>query len=357
MTENQPYIFILHGDDEVAMQQFVSKQIDQLGDPSMAEMSISRLDGKTTSESDLRNACLAASFFSSERLVILTNPLAKIDNKRAGAEDEDGAETAAAGKQKSARASFLKFLSDIPDTTRLVMMIDDQQKWRAGGMVWEVCGERHFLTKWVNENPSSAQMIGLPLPVEREMPGWIQKKALEMGGKFAPDACAELAGYVGNDTRLATLEIDKLITYTNVRRVEVDDVMTISTSVMSATIWNLTDALGEKDARKALLILHQLMETLDIRQEIFPMIIWQFRQLLLAREVVEEGGNVGDLVRELHVAEFQGKKLFQQVQRFKLAQLRKAYRQIMAIEEEGKRGTTDLSVLLDQLIFQLATNA
>lgn len=353
MAENQPHVYILHGDDQVAMQKFIHEQIARLGDPAMAEMCISRLDGKTATESDLRNAAMAASFFSSERLLILTNPLAKYETKR-GAMDEDGKESSG-GKQKTARASFLKFLSEVPETTVLILLVDDQQKWRSGGFQWEGLTEKHFLMKWAAENGETARVIGLPLPTEREMPAWIQKKTRELGGKISPDAAAELAGYVGSDTRLAALEIDKLITYTNSRQIEADDVMTISTSVMSATIWNLTDAVGEKDARKAIKIFHQLLDTLDIRQEIFPMVIWQFRQLLLGREVVEEGGTAADLVRELHIADFQARKLFEQVKRFKLAQLRWAYRQIMSIEEESKRSSLDLSVLIDQFIIQLCT--
>lgn len=354
MTDIQPHIFILHGDDQVAIQKFIRQREAQLGDADMAEMSISRLDGKTVSESDLRNAALAASFFSSERLVILTNPLAKIDSKRGSSSDEDAPE-GGSSKSKSAKTNFLKFLDDVPETTTLVLILEDQQKWRAGAPGWEVLTDKHFLIKWAADHGSTCQVIGLPLPSEREMPGWIQKKTRELGGKISLEAASELAGYVVNDTRLATLEIDKLITYTNGRQIEADDVMTISTSVASATIWNLTDAIGERDARKALAVLHQLMETLDVRGEIFPMIIWQFRQLLLGREVLDEGGSTGDLMRELHVADFQARKLIGQVQRFKLSQLRQAYRQIMSIEEESKRGSTDLGVMLDQLIVQLSS--
>jgi DNA polymerase III subunit delta len=350
MTENQPTIIILHGDDEVARQSFIKKQIESLGDPAMVEMSLSYLDGKTAAESDLRGAAMAAPFFTSQRLVVLTNPLAKLDGKRAGDDDNS---SAPAGKQKEARASFVKFLDEVPESTILILVIDDQQKWRAGNMDWEVLNEKHFLVKWAKSNPDKARMVGYGLPSEREMPAWIQKKAKELGGKFSMEAAMELAGYVGSDTRLGTLEIDKLITYAGNRQIEADDVMTISTSVISASIWDFTNAIGEKDARKAVKIFHQLMETMDVRQEIFPMIIWQFRQLLLGREVLDEGGNLGELMRELHLAEFQAKKLLAQVQRFKLIQLRWAYGQLMAIEDEGKSGGSDLGVMIDQFIIQL----
>jgi DNA polymerase III subunit delta len=353
MTETNQHIFILHGDDEVAMHAFIQDQKHSLGDPEMAEMSISTLDGKTVSEADLRNAAFAVSFFSSERLVILTDPISRYESKRSGGSEEEP--TGKGSKQKAGRSQFLKFLEEVPETTRIVLLVDDQQKWRSGKNQWEVLDEKHFLSKWANEHAETVKVIGYPLPSRQEMPGWIQKKALELGGKIAPDAAAELAVNLGSDTRLATLELDKLITYCNGRAIQLDDVIQISTSVMSSTIWNLTEAIGEKDARKAVAVLHQLMETMDVRQDIFPMIIWQFRQFLLGREVLDEGGNQGDLMRELHLADFQARKLFEQVKRFQLPAMRWAYRQLMKIEDESKRSMQDISVQLDQMIVQLCT--
>jgi DNA polymerase-3 subunit delta len=191
------------------------------------------------------------------------------------------------------------------------------------------------------------------------MPGWIQKKARELGGKISQPGAVELSEYVGTDTRLAVLELDKLITYAGNREIDADDVMALSTSSVSGKIWDLTDAIGERNPRTALKVFHQLMETLDLRQEIYPMIIWQFRQLLLGCEVVSQGGGIPELMQGLKIAEFQAKKLYPQVRRFPLERLKQAYRKLMSVEEEskgavGKAGGVDLSVLIDQLIVELS---
>lgn len=351
MPESAAHLFLLHGDDQVAIRQFIRTQKALLGEEEMASLNISTLDGKTVSDSDLRNALLSASFFLPHRLVIINNPLAKLESRRGKKEDE-GSPSTSGKKAKSGRAAFLELLEEVPETTVLVLVIEDHQKWHAGRTDWEVCNERHFLVEWAAAHADIARVVGLPLPSEREMPAWLQKKAVELGGKLNREASAELAQFVGNDTCLATLELEKLITYADGRWIEPSDVMTLSTSVISATIWNFTDALGERDARKALSVLHQLMETLDLRQEIFPMVIWLFRQLLLGCELLQSGGNQADLSRELHLAGFQTRKLSTQVRHFTLPQLREAYHRLMAIEEQSKRGNTDLSVLMDQFILE-----
>jgi DNA polymerase-3 subunit delta len=356
MTESKPNILILHGDDEIAMQRFISQQILSLGDSSMADVNTSRLDGKTCSEDDIYNTVMATPFFSTRRLTILTNPLHKLESKKAGDESASGVET---GKTKEARMRFFELLENLPETTLLVLVIEDHQKWRAGGFQWESLTDRHFLTKWAATQKERVAIHGFALPSSREMPTWIQKKAKELGGQISLPGAVELAEYVGSDTRLAVLELDKLITYANGREVSSDDVMSLSTSVMSGRIWDLTDAIGERGVRKGLQMLPRFLGTLALSEEIYPMIIWQFRQLLLGCEVVSHGGGLADLMQDLKIAEFQAKKLLPQVQRFKLTQLKRAYRKLMEIEEESKgaaekAGGGDLSVLIDQLIVDLA---
>ncbi len=356
MTESKPNILILHGDDEIAMQRFISQQVHSLGDSAMADANTSRLDGKTSSDDDLYNTVMATPFFSDMRIVILTNPLHRLENKRAVDETSQGGETI---KIKDSRQKFLQILDNLPVTTQLILVIEDHQKWRTGGYQWESLTEKHFLMKWAASNKEHVTIHSFALPTMREMPNWIQKKTKELGGSIDQAASVELGDYVGTDTRLAVLEIDKLITYANGRIVTRDDVMSLSTSVVSLQIWDLTDAIGEGNPRKALQIFHQLLDTLDLRQEIFPMIIWQFRQLLLGCEVVSNGGGVTELVQDLKITDFQARKLFPQAQKFRLSQLKRAYRKLMNIEEESKGaalkpGSGDLSVLIDQLIVEIA---
>ena len=55
MTDDKPIIYILHGDDSFAINQFLTVMIGKMGDPAMAELNITHLDGKTASEDDLRS--------------------------------------------------------------------------------------------------------------------------------------------------------------------------------------------------------------------------------------------------------------------------------------------------------------
>ncbi len=350
MTKTEPRIIILRGDDETAIHTRIEEFIQTLGPSDMVELNITRLDGKTHSHDDLVNTVMAVPFFVPRRLVIYTNPLAGLEGKRGR---DGGGESA---RQKDLREKFLNVLGNLPETTLLVLVIEDHQKWKAGGLRWEGLGERHFLIKWLADHADVAKVVEVSLPQEREMPGWLARKTQEMGGKIAPPAAVELAAAVGRDTLLAEKELEKLILYANGREITAEDVMQLSTSVVSARIWDLTDAIGGKDARKASLIFHQLLETLDVRTEIFPMIVSHIRTMLQAKEILSHGGSTADLIRELSIMEFQARKISGQVNLFSLPRLLEAYRRLLEIDEESKGQSTratygDPTVLIDQFIF------
>ena len=71
-------MYILHGDDELAISDFVKGLFDSLGDPSMAEMNTTRLDGRTHTLDDLVSTANAISFLAPRRLVIFERPLERI---------------------------------------------------------------------------------------------------------------------------------------------------------------------------------------------------------------------------------------------------------------------------------------
>ena len=183
------------------------------------------------------------------------------------------------------------------------------------------------------------------------MPGWIQKEALNKKCKFSAAAASELAQYVGNDTRLAAMEIEKLALYVGDKRpVEVQDVMDLSTSTASGTIWNLVDAIGTRNTQQALTLFHQLLETGDAQYSIFPMIIRQIRLLLMAREVLDERGGKQMIMSDLGVAPFVADKLMGQASKFTMKGLKEIYFQLMKIDEESKTSGGDLETSIDTMI-------
>jgi DNA polymerase-3 subunit delta len=338
MPEAKPIVYILRGDDQQAIEDHLKSLYAKIGESNVAEMNITRLVGKSTSLNDLRAAALAMPFLTERRLVVL----------------EDALQSYSGREKQRERKEFLKLLDSLPQSTGLVLVVPDSKKYAHGAMRWEKLDENHWLMKWSREAGSCAYVIDCPLPAEREMQGWIQKKVNEMDGRITSQGAATLAEYVGNNTQRAVREINKLLTYVNFERpIEDDDVRKLTAQDRQADIFNLVDAIGSRDGGKALDLMHLLLEEMEFVQ-LFGMIVRQFRLLLEAREIMDDGGKTGDIAQILHQPNFVARKITGQAERFDLSTLEGIYHHLLQIDLNSKTGQMDGDVALDVLIARLA---
>ena len=82
--------------------------------------------------------------------------------------------------------------------------------------------------------------------------GWIAKSFQERGVKVGGDACKTLLDLVGDDKLVLAREIDKLATWAAGEPLGVEEVQRLATASAEAQPWDLTDALGRRDAGAAL---------------------------------------------------------------------------------------------------------
>jgi DNA polymerase-3 subunit delta len=179
--------------------------------------------------------------------------------------------------------------------------------------------------------------------------------AKKAGGQISPEAASLLSTLVDGDPRLAYQEIQKLLAYVNYSRtVEADDVQMLTADVGQGDIFVLVDALGNRDGRKALGMLHRLLEYQDY-YSIFGMVVRQFRQLILAREILDEGGGKDELVRGLKLfsTPWLADRLIAQARRFMAHDLASIYRRLLEVDEAVKSSQMTGDLALETLVASL----
>ncbi|MDR3576678.1 MAG: DNA polymerase III subunit delta [Anaerolineaceae bacterium] len=330
-TSEKPVVYILHGDDTFAMTHFVEEFYNRMGDPSMADLNTTRLDGRLASDEDLRNAAFAIPFLAERRLVVLSNPLARLS---------------AEGAQKR----FIDILDSLPDTTALVLLVEDQMFRKK----WDVMPEGHWLEKWVKQAGKRAFERECSLPRQTDMPGWIRRQAESMNGKFDMAAAVALANITANDTRLANQEIDKLLTYVDFKRpVEAEDVAELCGSGGQVDIFGLVDGIADGNASSAMRMLRGLLEELD-SAIIFGMITRQFRLLLMTREILNERGNAETIQHELGQHPYVAGKLVKQAERFSMDRLETVYHRLLELDLAIKTSQMVPDLAIETFIVELA---
>ena len=328
---DKPVVYIVHGDDPLAIKRFLHGIIEKMGDPSIAEMNTTRLDGRQASEDDIRSAANSMPFLTDRRLVILTNPTARLSSDKG-------------------RKSFTALLDGLPDSTALVLVVEDTLERGK----WKTLHDSHLLRRWVEKAGKRGLYHACQLPALGAMSRWVQEEARRQKGQFLPEAATALVAHIGNDTQLASLEISKLLLYVDGKHpVAAEDVEEMTAQGGEADVFAMVDALSAGNARSALNHLQRLLEEQEPLY-IFGMVVRQFRLLLQVREVLDEGNSQDAIVQEMHQQPFIANKLANQAQRFNMAQLEAIYHRLLEMDEAMKTSQMPSDLVLDTFIAELA---
>jgi DNA polymerase-3 subunit delta len=326
-----PSVILLHGNNEFAISGHIERLCAGLGDPSTAGMNIARFDGRLGLDFEALNSAInAAPFLAPRRVMVLANPISAFNSAEA-------------------RKKFIELLEKAQPTTIIALAEYDELK------------RDNWLLKWAasrsgtgtSQAGSRAGVHVYNMPKRWEMPRWIESETKKLGGKIEPDAAVRLSEMVGEDTRVASQELTKLLTYVNFARpVTLLDVDRVSIVSAQGNVFELVDALGQGDGKKAQRVLHQLLEE-EEAFELWGMVIRQFRLLLQARELLDASASIADVQKALGLHEFVAQKVTNQAKRFSLSALESIYHKLLEIDEGAKTSQVPLDLALDILVVEL----
>ena len=332
------HLHLLRGDDTFSIEQRIKTLIAALGDDFDPAMNLSKLDGKTASLEDIRTSVSTLPFFGSSRLVILESALNRVD--------------------KGQHEKFLSILDSLPPVNHLVLVVTDHPRWRKdpGGnwaRAWETLTPAHWLIKALSANPC-AEIIDEALPAEREMDRWISNEVKRQGGVIGADAASELVQHVGNDTSVASQEIAKLLIYVDFKRpVSRQDVLELVSEEGSVDVFKMLDLWLEGNLREAQAMMHRLLDD-QPAEVILGAVIHRFRTLIQVREVLDERGDLRDLVNKRLLFGNQVDAYSRAARRFPMARMKEIYRRLLEIDIESKTSQVDMAVNLETLILQVS---
>ena len=330
MPGRQPVIYILHGEDEFSIAGFIQQLHTGLGEPALADMNTTRLDGRTHTLDELETAVRTMPFLAPRRLVIFIHPLER-------------------ARTPPQPTRLLEVLARAPATTILVLVEDrhltekrDRDRDRL-----------HWLEKWGLDSPDKVEVRSFSLPVGVELARWIQERSKEHGGQLSLPAANLLAGQVGPEPRQLDHEIQKLLAYVNYSRpVEAEDVQHIIPKTARVGDFALVNALRNRDRRQALQVLHRELED-EEPIFLFQRVVSQFRQLLQAREIIENKGREEDVARQLKVHPYVARMAIEHARRFSMVDLEAIYHRLLEIDIAQKTGGMEGELALDVLVTEL----
>ena len=342
--------YLMHGDDEFTSREQLKtlRQKDTFG---------YNQDIYNGAEGDLKKITITMNtlpFLSEQRLVLIDGLPKKKRSSETAATPKEGMADKGSKTKKSkkssksgalTRASFEKELAEhiatMQETTILVVLVE------------EVLEVSNPLVKAAEQYGKVIQNM---LPKGAALENWITKRAKRLNVSIAPEAKKLLADFIGNNLRLLANELDKLATYVGKgATINIDDVRQLSAQVQEARIFDLTDALAQRNRQQALNILHDLLSDGEPPLKLLSTITTQVRSLLLVKELAQKGMRAPQIASTLGIAPFIVDKSLHQVGKFSPAQLEGAYRQLLATDAALKRSRLTPEMALDLLVVQFGS--
>ncbi len=322
-------IYLFYGTDDLSRDEYLASLLARVVDP-MGDLNTVKLDADKTTFGELRHACDSVPFLSDRRIVIVRGLLEKIVKRG----PKDFAER------------LIDYAHQMPDYARLFLLENGIDQRTA---IWK------SFQKFAVEKPAPVFLKQFEAPGEKALPEWIQQRTQKQGGRIDRPAAIELGNCVGIHLRLLDQEIQKLVTYANGRPITTEDVNTLVPYVQEASIWDIVDAIGQKDTRRALTTAQQLLQD-DPNKAIYlhSMITRQVRMLMQVCDLSTLGKPASDIQKTLGMTSFVYNKVSQQAKNFTIPRLEKAYDQLLEADVAMKTGANQ-TLTLNLLIVELSS--
>ena len=187
-------------------------------------------------------------------------------------------------------------------------------------------------------------------PRERELPAWVNQRVRQRGRQIGRAAADALVDAIGADLSALDAAVERLTIYVSEPdSIEVNHVRETVPNTRTHTVWELVDAVANRNVSTALARAHQLLGQGQAPLQLLALVTRQFRQLLIGCDVRRRGGTVADAAAEAGVPRFRERQFASQLNQYAFEELLAALARLERADELLKS-----SMLPDELNFESA---
>uniref|UniRef100_UPI0040574221 DNA polymerase III subunit delta n=1 Tax=Acetatifactor sp. TaxID=1872090 RepID=UPI0040574221 len=186
---------------------------------------------------------------------------------------------------------------------------------------------------------------------ENTLKRWVAGILNKEGKKITENTVQLFLTKTGTDMENIRMELEKLICYCMGKEVITDeDVNTICTNRITNHIFDMINAIADRQTPKALQLYYDLLALREPPMRILFLIARQYNMLLQVKELKSRGYDNKTIGSKISVPPFIAGKYVAQASRFKTADLRAAVKQCVEAEEAVKTGRMNDMMSVEMLI-------
>lgn len=328
-------LIFIYGQDNFRSREKLNEIIEQFKKDGKNDLNLEIFDGENFEFNSFKSALTTLSFFSSKRLIVVKNLLTKGSAKLLEEFNEYGS------KLDSKDAIVVFWEEKDPDKrTKLFKFLKKTGKCQEFKLF-----ENYQITDWIKKEleKNFEKISKLPKP-------GLGKTTKTESCLISPEAQKKIAAFVGSDLWQMKNEINKLAFY-KLGKIESDDIDALVASSITSNVFDIVDALGNKNQKNALKFLHEQLEKGENAIYLFTMIVYQFRNLIKVKSV--ETGSPQSISKETGLHPYVAQKTIAQTKKFSLTELKEDYQKLLNFDLSIKTGKIEPAAALDLLVVQM----
>lgn len=315
--------YILSGQEDYLRRYYLSEMKKQLIDALTESFNFHRLTNETFSLQALSDALQALPMMAERSMVLLED----VDLFAC-----DDTQTLAA------------LLGDVPPECCLVVHLEEFKPDKRKKKLWETIEKNAVLADFAYQS-------------EADLRPWIARHFRSAGKQIAPELCTYLLQQCGLSMTRLHGEILKICAYSGADTIVRSDIDAVVEPTLEAVVFQITDALGQRDFGRALERLHVLLKLQTEPIPIVAAIGAQMRRLYAAKLLQNAGKSAEALSALCGIAPYAATKTMQQARRVSERFCRRAVEHCCRTDYQIKTSYDDPERLTERLILTLAEEA
>ena len=319
-------IYFLYGEDSYRSKRKLEEIIEGYKKVHKSGLNLIYIDTKEKDFKDFYSNLQTNSMFAEKKLIVLKNVF-------------PAKSKSASGGSAKFQEEFLENVKDFGHTNDIIVVYEEKESDKRTKL-YKVLQKQAKCQEFNNLQPAALKK-------------WVAQEFNSNKAKINLDALDLLVSYVKSDLWRMANEINKLSNYKRGSLVKKEDVELLVKPSTENDIFKTIDALASKDKKKALSLLYKHLEDGDSPLYLLSMISYQFRNLLIIKELQDMRRSYGSIIKESGLHPFVVQKSYYLCNQFSMLELKKIYHKIFQVDSDIKTGKIEAEAALDLLLVEI----
>ncbi|MEK7664593.1 MAG: DNA polymerase III subunit delta [Patescibacteria group bacterium] len=310
-------IIFLYGEDTYRSRQKLNEIVEHYKKIHKSGLNLIYIDAEKDNFNDLTDSLKIISMFLEKKLIVLKNIFSN----------------------QGLQEGFLKEINKLRETKDIIVVFEEEK-----------VDARNKLFKALKKE-AKCQEFNLLKGIA--LLNWIKNEFKKNNAKADFGIEGIILNYIGNNLWQIKNEIKKLADFKAGSPIKKEDIDLLIRPKIENDIFKTIDALALKNKKQALSFLYKHIEQGDNIFYLISMIAYQFKNLLIIKELQEQQNPYSAIVKKSNLHPFVVKKNYYLCNQFSLQDLKKIYQKIFQADLDIKTGKAEPETALDLLVSEI----